>query len=69
MYSRQRRCLGPTLAGVSRRSLEGLTDLQGNPVNVDTTPGKVGIRITNPGAVGFRGDHEHVQFNPVPGFA
>jgi len=24
----------------------GLTDLQGNPINVDTTPGKVGVALT-----------------------
>ena len=54
--------------GRQSKVARGLTDLQGNPVNVDTTPGKVGIRITNPGVVGFRGDHGHIQFNPVPGF-
>jgi hypothetical protein len=25
----------------------GLTDLQGNPINIDTTPGKVDLRIIN----------------------
>ena len=63
-------CLRP-LSASERKKLtpRGLTDLQGNPVNVDTTPGKEGFASLNPGAIGFRGDHEHVQFNPVPGFA
>ena len=27
---------------------QGLTDLQGNPINADTTPGQVGIRLYSP---------------------
>jgi hypothetical protein len=62
----------PKTAVSRRRKLSvarGLTDMEGDPVNADTTPGKVVIRITNPGVMGFHGDHGHLEFNPVPGFA
>src|SRR5262245_60539934 len=29
----------------------GLTDLQGNPINVDTTPGKVELRLKSPNMI------------------